>query len=71
MVIRHFLLKTPLRYLLSVQIGVQDMVRQDDRFDQISGKIFKGLRSAFEQVCVVVVAAPDPHESKRQKSKKT
>lgn len=26
------------------------MVRQDDRFDHISGKIFKGLQSAFEQV---------------------
>ncbi|CAN0385776.1 unnamed protein product, partial [Scytosiphon promiscuus] len=26
------------------------MVRQDDRFDRISGKIFKGLQSAFDQV---------------------
>lgn len=33
-----------------LQVGVQDMVRQDDRFDLISGKIFKGLQSAFDQV---------------------
>ncbi|CAM9986779.1 unnamed protein product, partial [Laminaria digitata] len=26
------------------------MVRQDDRFDHVSGKIFKGLQTAFEQV---------------------
>lgn len=26
------------------------MVRQDDRFEHISGKIFKGLQTAFEQV---------------------
>ncbi|CAM9108105.1 unnamed protein product, partial [Hapterophycus canaliculatus] len=32
------------------EIGVQDMVRQDDRFEHIAGKIFKGLQSAFDQV---------------------
>ena len=41
---------SPLSCSLFDKVGVQDMVRQDDRFDHISGKIFKGLQSAFEQV---------------------
>lgn len=61
------------RYFFSslVQVGVQDMVRQDDRFDHISGKIFKGLQSAFEQVRCCVVVKPDAQERHRWKPKKT
>ena len=33
-----------------LKVGVQDMVRQDDRFEHVSGKIFMGLQAAFEQV---------------------
>ncbi|CAM9277540.1 unnamed protein product [Ascophyllum nodosum] len=32
------------------KVGVQNMVRQDDRFGRLSNEIFGGLKSAFEQV---------------------